>query len=183
MTVRMEENVRMPHPGKGVGMPFVIALGDVSVTKGDHVMTHTRYAFIKANWHGGIVDQALAGFCEIIPAGQVDVFDVPGAFEMPLLARDLAAGGRYASVACAALVVDGGIYRHEFVAQAVVDGLMRAGLDTGVPVLSVSLTPHQFQDTAHHRAIYAAHFLEKGREAARAARAIVKTRAALDVAA
>lgn len=35
VTVRMEENVRMPHPGKGWGMPFVIALGDVSVTKGD----------------------------------------------------------------------------------------------------------------------------------------------------
>jgi 6,7-dimethyl-8-ribityllumazine synthase len=58
-----------------------------------------------------------------------------------LLSRDLAATGRYAAVVAAAFVVDGGIYRHEFVAQAVVDGLMRAGMDTGVPVLSVSLTP------------------------------------------
>ncbi len=53
-------------------------------------MAHTRYAFIKANWHSEIVDQALVGFCEIIPAEQVDVFNTPGAFEMPLLARDLA---------------------------------------------------------------------------------------------
>ena len=113
-------------------------------------MTHTRYAFIKANWHADIVDQALKGFCELIPADQVDVFDVPGAFEMPLVAKDLAGSGRYAAVACAALVVDGGIYRHDFVAQAVVDGLMRAGMDTGVPVLSVSLTPHHFQETEHH---------------------------------
>ena len=142
-------------------------------------MTHTRYAFIKANWHGGIVDQALAGFCEIIPAGQVDVFDVPGAFEMPLLARDLAQSGRYAAVAAAAFVVDGGIYRHDFVARAVVDGLMRAAMDTGVPVLSVSLTPHQYQETPHHDAIYKAHFVEKGREAARAALMIGRTRAAL----
>ncbi|QYX57486.1 6,7-dimethyl-8-ribityllumazine synthase [Roseovarius sp. SCSIO 43702] len=142
-------------------------------------MTPPRYAFIKANWHSDIVDRALDGFAEVIPATRIDVFDVPGAFEMPLLARDLAATGRYAAVAAAAFVVDGGIYRHDFVAGAVVDGLMRAGLDTGVPVLSVSLTPHQYQETDHHREIFAAHFVEKGREAARAALAITETRAAL----
>ncbi|NMG38166.1 6,7-dimethyl-8-ribityllumazine synthase [Chelativorans sp. ZYF759] len=142
-------------------------------------MTHTRYAFIKANWHADIVDRALDGFRELIPAEQIDVFDVPGAFEMPLLARDLAATGRYGAVVAAAFVVDGGIYRHEFVAQAVVDGLMRAGLDTGVPVLSVSLTPHHYQETEHHTRIYREHFIEKGREAARAALMIGKTRVAL----
>jgi 6,7-dimethyl-8-ribityllumazine synthase len=129
-------------------------------------MTHTRYAFIKAQWHADIVDRALDGFQELIPADQINVFDVPGAFEMPLLAQELAKTGQYAAVACAAFVVDGGIYRHDFVAQAVVDGLMRAGMDTGVPVLSVSLTPHQYQETDHHNAIYRAHFVEKGREAA-----------------
>jgi len=95
------------------------------------------------------------------------------------MARDLALTGRYAAVAAAAFVVDGGIYRHDFVAQAVVDGLMRAGLDTGVPVLSVSLTPHHYQETEHHSAIFRAHFVEKGREAARAALMIGKTRGKL----
>ena len=142
-------------------------------------MAPTRYAFIKAAWHNQIVDRALDGFCEVIDPTQVDVFDVPGAFEMPLLARDLANTGRYAAVTAAALVVDGGIYRHDFVAGAVVDGLMRAGMDSGVPVLSVSLTPHHFQDTDHHNAIYAAHFVDKGREAAQAALMIGKTLAAL----
>ncbi|PCK85473.1 riboflavin synthase subunit beta [Rhizobium sophoriradicis] len=142
-------------------------------------MTPTRYAFVKAGWHADIVDRALEGFQQLIPAEQIDVFDVPGAFEMPLLSRDLAATGRYAAVIAAAFVVDGGIYRHEFVARAVVDGLMRAGMDTGVPVLSVSLTPHQYQETEHHTQIYRAHFVEKGREAARAALMIGKTRAAL----
>ena len=142
-------------------------------------MAPARFAFIKAAWHAEIVNQALKGFLELIPSDQVDVFDVPGAFEMPLLARDLAKTGRYAAVACAALVVDGGIYRHEFVAQAVVDGLMRAGLDSGVPVLSVSLTPHHYQETEHHANIFKAHFVTKGREAARAALAIVQTRSAV----
>jgi 6,7-dimethyl-8-ribityllumazine synthase len=142
-------------------------------------MTQPRYAFIKANWHAEIVDQALVGFLEIISGADVDVFDVPGAFEMPLLARDLARSGRYAAIAAAAFVVDGGIYRHEFVAQAVVNGLMQAGLETGVPVLSVSLTPHQYQETDHHNAIFKAHFVQKGREAAKAAIAIRATRAAM----
>ena len=142
-------------------------------------MTLPRYAFIKANWHADIVEQALAGFSQLIPVSEIDVFDVPGAFEMPLLARDLAQTGRYAAVAAAAFVVDGGIYRHDFVAQAVVDGLMRASLDTDVPVLSVSLTPHQYQETDHHSAIYRAHFIEKGKEAARAAPMIGQTRANL----
>lgn len=142
-------------------------------------MTLPRYAFIKANWHADIVDRALDGFADLIPLAQIDIFDVPGAFEMPLLARDLAQTGRYTAIAAAAFVVDGGIYRHDFVAQAVVDGLMRASLDTGIPVLSVSLTPHHYQETDHHNAIYRDHFVEKGREAARAALMIGKTRASL----
>lgn len=142
-------------------------------------MAPTRFAFIKARWHADIVDQALVGFTQTIPADQVDVFDVPGAFEMPLLAKQLAQTGRYGAIAAAALVVDGGIYRHDFVAQAVVSGLMTAGLETGVPVLSVSLTPHNFQETDHHRAIFMAHFVEKGREAAEAARQILATGADL----
>ncbi len=147
-------------------------------------MTHgntapARFAFIKAQWHADIVDRALDGFCEIIPAAQVDVVDVPGAFEMPLMAQTLARTGKYSAVACAAFVVDGGIYRHDFVAAAVVEGLMRVGLDTGVPVLSVSLTPHHYQETDHHNAIYRDHFVEKGREAARAALKIAEAETAL----
>ena len=64
----------------------------------------TRYAFIKANWHAEIVSKSLDGFLQLIPAQQVDVFEIPGAFELPLFARDLANSGKYAAVAAAALV-------------------------------------------------------------------------------
>ncbi len=57
--------------------------------------------------------------------------------------------------------------------------LLRVGLDTGAPVLSVSFIPHQFQDTEHHIGILKAHFVEKGREAAEAVLMIGKTRAVL----
>ena len=142
-------------------------------------MTATRYAFIKANWHSEIVNQALLGFQKEVGDQCVDVFDVPGAFEIPLLARDLAQSGRYAAVVGAAFVVDGGIYRHDFVASTVVDGLMRAQMDASVPVLSIVLTPHQFQETDAHIAFFRDHFVLKGQEAGQAARAIGELRSAL----
>lgn len=135
-----------------------------------------RYAFIKANWHSDIVDRALEGFKNEIGPAEVEVFDVPGAFEIPLLARDLAATGRFAAVAAAAFVVDGGIYRHDFVASTVLEGMMRAQMDSDVPVLSIVLTPHQFQETPAHIDFFSAHFVKKGEEAARAARAICDMR-------
>ena len=61
-------------------------------------MTHTRYAFVKARWHADIVDRAYDGFSETIPASQIDVVDVPGAFEMPLMAQTLAKSGKYDEV-------------------------------------------------------------------------------------
>jgi len=140
-------------------------------------MKQTRYAFIKAGWLSDIVDRALEGFTQKVPKKNVDVFDVPGAFEMPLLARDLARSGRFEAIIAAAFVVDGGIYRHDFVAQAVVNGLMQASLESGIPVLSVSLTPHQYQDTEHHKKIYREHFVIKGQEAADAALLLSKQRA------
>lgn len=128
-----------------------------------------RYAFIKANWHSDIVDQALAGFQQNIPAEHIDVYDVPGALEIPMVAKKLAESGKYAAIAGCAFVVDGGIYRHDFVAATVLDGLMRAMLDTGVPVLSVVLTPHNFQENPEMIEFFAKHFVKKGVEAADAA--------------
>jgi 6,7-dimethyl-8-ribityllumazine synthase len=65
---------------------------------------------------------------------RIDELIVPGAFEIPLIARRMASSGRVDAVIACALVVNGGVYRHEFVAGAVIDGLMRVQLDTDVPV-------------------------------------------------
>ncbi|WP_069299807.1 6,7-dimethyl-8-ribityllumazine synthase [Neptunicoccus sediminis] len=132
-----------------------------------------KIAFIKARWHADIVDRAYEGFLAEMPDADVKPFDVPGAFEMPFLAKKLAETGEFDAVVAAALVVDGGIYRHDFVAAAVVDGLMRAQMDTGVPVFSVSLTPHHYQETAEHEAFYKAHFVKKGAEAAAAVKSVL----------
>ena len=135
-----------------------------------------RIAFIKARWHADIVDRAFEGFtaaaAQLLPGAAIEAFDVPGAFEMPLLARNLAQTGRYNAVVAAAFVVDGGIYRHDFVAAAVVDGLMAAQMATGVPVFSVSLTPHNYQPVPVMNAFFQEHFVKKGEEAAHAVRQV-----------
>ncbi|MFC9363149.1 6,7-dimethyl-8-ribityllumazine synthase [Rhodococcus sp. NPDC057014] len=146
-----------------------------------------RIAFIQATWHRNIVDRARDGFTdEVTTLGyskdDLDFFEVPGAFEIPLHARRLALTGRYDAVVAAALVVDGGIYRHEFVATAVIDGLMRVQLDTDVPVFSVVLTPHHFHEHDEHLTYFGEHFVKKGAEAARACVATVTSLKALPTA-
>jgi len=135
-----------------------------------------KIAFIKARWHADIVDKAYEGFTDQLLADghmwAVETFNVPGAFEAPLLAKRLAQKG-YDAVVVAALVVDGGIYRHDFVAAAVVNGLMQAQLETGVPMLSVSLTPHHFHSHDEHHAYFQEHFRKKGAEAAQAVQMVL----------
>lgn len=135
-----------------------------------------KIAFIKARWHAEIVDQVLKGFeADMAAAGrkvEISTYDVPGAFEMPLLAKKLGESSRFDAIVAAALVVNGGIYRHEFVAQAVVTGLMDAQMATGVPTFSVSLTPHHFHDSEIHHTFYYDHFVTKGAEAANAVRMV-----------
>jgi 6,7-dimethyl-8-ribityllumazine synthase len=135
--------------------------------------TGGRIAFVHAMWHADIVCRARDAFlAELarhrIPRDAVDVFEVPGAFELPLHARRLIATGRYDAIVACGLVVDGGIYRHEFVADAVISGLMRVQLDSGVPVLSAVLTPKSFHEHDEHRRFFAEHFVVKGTEAANA---------------
>ncbi len=150
--------------------------------------TNLRFAFIEARWHANIVDQARKGFLDEVALktnnqAETDIFDVPGAFEIPLTAQRLARSGLYDGIIGAAFVVDGGIYRHDFVAKAVVNGLMQVQLATETPIFSVVLTPHHFQETDAHETFFAEHFVLKGQEAARAALATASLTATLPKAA
>jgi 6,7-dimethyl-8-ribityllumazine synthase len=132
-----------------------------------------RIAFVQSCWHKELVDQTFAGFTAELGRlgygdGLVDRWELPGAFEIPLHAKRLGKTGRYAAVVAAALVVDGGIYRHDFVAETVVSALMQVQLETNTPVFSVVLTPHHFHEHQTHEAFFHAHLVQKGEEAARA---------------
>jgi 6,7-dimethyl-8-ribityllumazine synthase len=136
-------------------------------------VTTQRFAFVHASWHEEIVHQARDSFiAEMakagVPTSNIDVYSVPGAFELPLHVKTLAQSDKYAGIVASGFVIDGGIYRHDFVATAVIDGLMRVQLDTEVPVFSVVLTPHHFHEHAAHQQFYFDHFVLKGAEAAHA---------------
>jgi len=145
-------------------------------------------AYVQASWHTDITDHCKTAFmAEMARHGyqpsDVQFFSTPGSLEIPLMARKLAKTGRYAAVCASGLVVDGGIYRHEFVAQAVLQGIVQTSLDTEVPVLSAVLTPHHFHEHAVHETFFKDHMRTKGMELAQACVSIVEKLAALDAAA
>ncbi|MDP3660826.1 6,7-dimethyl-8-ribityllumazine synthase [Phenylobacterium sp.] len=147
-----------------------------------------RIAFVQSGWHGDIVDQCRQGFLEAMAGlgladNPVDGFEVPGAFEIPLHAKLLAKSGRYVAIVAAGFVVDGGIYRHEFVAQSVIAGLMQVQLETETPVFSAVLTPHQYQESEAQRRFFHDHFRIKGAEAAEACARTLKSLGRLPIAA
>ena len=137
------------------------------------LLNNQKIAFVQAGWHADIVGEGRKSFIkEIGSAGivpdQIDIFDVPGSLEIPLQAKKLAETGNYAAIVCCGFIINGGIYHHEYVNHAVLDGMMRVQLDTGVPVLSVVLTPLHFHDKEEHHKFFFDHFTVKGKEAAEA---------------
>lgn len=134
--------------------------------------TPSRIAVVASGWHAEIVNEAVDGFIAAITAAghpRPNLVEVPGAFEIPLAVQRLARSGEYAAVAACGLVVNGGIYQHEYVASAVIDGLMQVQLSTGVPVLSGVLTPLHFHEHEEHVTYFARHFRLKGEELGAAA--------------
>lgn len=130
-------------------------------------------ALIYSQWHSDLVTMAVDSCKETLiehdnSPSDIHVFSVPGALEIPLFAQKAIETGRFDAVIAFGLVVDGGIYRHEFVAQAILDGFMRVQLDTGKPIFSCVLTPQAFHEHNDHQSFFKAHLVKKGHEAANA---------------
>ncbi|MDP2182660.1 MAG: 6,7-dimethyl-8-ribityllumazine synthase [Actinomycetota bacterium] len=70
-----------------------------------------------------------------VSEGDIDVAWVPGGFEIPLVAREMASSERYDAVIALGVVIRGGTPHFEYVASEVSKGVAKASLDTGVPVL------------------------------------------------
>ena len=127
-----------------------------------------RVAFVQSSWHREVIDECRLAFLAEIEArniarAQIDVFEVPGSFEIPLHAQLLAKTRRYTAIVAAGLVVD-----DEFVAETVIMALMDVQLRTEVPVFSAVLTPQQFHETTAHFEFFRKHFATKGVEVAEA---------------
>jgi 6,7-dimethyl-8-ribityllumazine synthase len=95
-----------------------------------------RYAIVVGRFYQDLAERLVAGAREAFAAGghtDVEVFDVPGAFELPLAASYAAKSGRFAGVACLGAVIKGETDHYDFVCAETARGVMRVALDTGVP--------------------------------------------------
>jgi len=97
-----------------------------------------RFAIVRAVFYEELAERltagALAGFAEQgVGEQDVDVHDVPGAFELPLAAKACAESGRYAGIACLGAVIRGETDHYDHVCEAAAHGILRTQLDTGVP--------------------------------------------------
>jgi len=95
-----------------------------------------RFAVALARFYDDLAERLLAGArATFAEAGheQIEVFEVPGAFELPLAANYAARSGRYAGVACLGAVIRGETDHYDFVCAEVARGIMAVQLETGVP--------------------------------------------------
>jgi 6,7-dimethyl-8-ribityllumazine synthase len=112
-----------------------------------------RIAIVAARFNDHLVSQLLAGALAAYQAhggnpSRVDVHRVPGAFELPLAAKHFATSGRYAAVIALGCVIRGDTPHFDFVAGECASGLMRAGLDTSIPVIFGVLTTDSTEQAA-----------------------------------
>ena len=126
-----------------------------------------RVAFVQSAWHRDVVAECREAFLAEIEArhiarGSIDVFEVPGSFEIPLHVQLLAKTRRYTAIVAAGLVID-----DEYIAETVIRALMDVQLRTEIPVFSAVVTPQQFRETADADFLRQ-HFAAKGTAVAEA---------------
>jgi len=96
-----------------------------------------RVALCVARFYDELADRLEAGAREALQAadvGQVDRYDVPGAFELPLVAKYAATSGRYDAVVCLGAVIRGETDHYDWVCASTAQGITDVQLETGVPV-------------------------------------------------
>ncbi|MBR5163244.1 MAG: 6,7-dimethyl-8-ribityllumazine synthase [Schwartzia sp.] len=109
-----------------------------------------RFAIVASRFNEFITSKLLEGALDMLrrhgaPENAVDVVWVPGAFEIPLAAKRLAAGGKYDAVICVGAVIRGATSHYDYVCSEVSKGVAQAGLTTGVPVIFAVVTTENIE--------------------------------------
>jgi 6,7-dimethyl-8-ribityllumazine synthase len=117
----------------------------VPTYEGNPAAARGRFAIVASKFNREVVDPLVAGAQDAlvrngIAADMIDLAWVPGAFELPLIAQQMAASKKYAAVICLGAVIRGETDHYDYVCTAATHGVLQAGLTTGVPILFGVLT-------------------------------------------
>lgn len=105
---------------------------------------------VMSRFNGAVTEKLLAGALDALKRARVEEDDVevarvPGAFEIPLLAKRLAESGRFAAVICLGAIVKGDTQHWDYLSRAVTEAIARAALETGVPMTNAVLTTESLE--------------------------------------
>jgi 6,7-dimethyl-8-ribityllumazine synthase len=132
-----------------------------------------RWAIVVGTFYEDLAQRLVDGAQRVF-SGSADVYEVPGAFELPLAAKYCAESG-YDGVACLGAVIRGETDHYDFVCSSAASGILRVGLDTGVPcafgVLTVESMDQALERTGGKR--------HQGEDAARAVVEMAKLKRSL----
>ena len=137
----------------------------------------SHFAVAVGRFYEDLADKLVEGATRVFEeaGGSVDVYDVPGAFELPLAASYCAGSGRYEGVACLGAVIRGETSHYDHVCESAASGILRVSLDTGVPC-SFGVLTVESMDQALARLGEKRH---QGEDAARAVVAMAQLRRGL----
>src|SRR3954452_23656838 len=139
--------------------------------EGDFSPPSGRFAIVAARFNAMIAEPMLAACRDTfarhgVSEDRIDVAWVPGSFEIPLVARQMAEADRYAAVICLGCVIRGETGHYDHVAGQAAGGVLQAGMATGVPVIFGILTTETVEQALNRAGLKAGN---KGAEAAASA--------------
>jgi 6,7-dimethyl-8-ribityllumazine synthase len=142
-------------------------------------VTEGRYAIAVGRFYEELARRLISGAQRAFGeagVGEADVFDVPGAFELPLAAKYLAESGRFQGIACLGAVIRGETDHYDYVCAEAARGIQDVQLATGVPCAFGVLTVENMEQAL---ARTGGGKRDQGEHAAQAVLALAGLRAAL----
>ena len=130
-----------------------------------------KFAIIESSWNDFLTSRLTAGALETFEKygakeEDIEIFKVPGAFELPLTAKKVAEQGKFDAIICLGVVIRGETPHFDFIAGEAAGGINKVGLESGIPVLFGVITADTVEQALDRAGIKAGN---KGVEAAASA--------------
>lgn len=140
----------------------------VKAYQGELVVKGKKFALVCSRFNEFITGKLLDGAIDTlirhgVKEEEIEVFWVPGSFEIPYLAKRLAEGKKYEAIICLGAVIKGDTPHWEYIAREVTKGIAQISLSTGIPVIYGIITPDTLQQAIERAGTKAGN---KGRDAA-----------------